>query len=378
MVEFSVFKTLALIPLTGLLGIDYLALRSPFTAFLKLVVNLLFFGVWYFYDVVQVVTDPEFVAKYGLSRPWGLSGDGFRMFNNTLTVGGVATKHSNEFPKPSPYYGGPLGLFNYIAYVAMTPYLGFTGLNSALAGDWGGFGYKLATCLFLAPYYMISSILDYFNSGKIEKEGVPRPWPVQGLMNIMIFDNSSTYPAVNIISKELGDKQAKEHQAKVDAYRGKQDTETPPTTLWKTFYGYMTSIPRFINATATVSEATSKATTATGKGAEQTAKLLELQAKQKELELSQLQKAVASGKTIPTPPPTPPPTPVTQAGGALIRTDAENQWDTILLIGLGLFIFGGFAVTLVRKMTLPKRKDENEHPRKTYDGDDTPPNPGRV
>ena len=44
MMDFTWYKALAFFPLTGLLGIDQLALRSPFTAFLKLVVNIFFWG----------------------------------------------------------------------------------------------------------------------------------------------------------------------------------------------------------------------------------------------------------------------------------------------------------------------------------------------
>jgi len=76
MLDFNLFRVLAILPFTGLLGIDQLALRSPFTALLKFLVNLFFYGAWYIYDVIQLVVDKTNIAKYGMSTPFGPRGAG--------------------------------------------------------------------------------------------------------------------------------------------------------------------------------------------------------------------------------------------------------------------------------------------------------------
>lgn len=47
----------------GALGLDHLLLRSPTTAFAKVVLNILSLGLWYFYDVLQVLGEKENVMK---------------------------------------------------------------------------------------------------------------------------------------------------------------------------------------------------------------------------------------------------------------------------------------------------------------------------
>ena len=49
----------------GFFGIDHLYMRSPFTAFLKFIVNLMTLGFWYFYDIVNAFTEKDLVKKYG-------------------------------------------------------------------------------------------------------------------------------------------------------------------------------------------------------------------------------------------------------------------------------------------------------------------------
>ncbi len=383
MLDFSTFKTLALVPFTAILGIDHLSLRSPFTAFLKFIVNLVFFGAWYFYDIIQVLTDAEFVAKYGLSTPWGPRGHGYRLFNDTLTKNGAPAKHPNEFSNPSKYNGGGFGTLNFVLYAMLTPYIGFIGLPTFIAGDNIGGIFKLLSSLLLAPYYLITGLIDYANSGKVEKEGIPRSWPVQGLTRLFLHDNTEYYPAKNILPTEEFEEQIQVHDAKLKEFKEQQTTKTPGVTAWEALYGYITSPIRLMGASARGLEAGADATKAASKITDLTAKGME-----KSLASGEPLKVPGDlpGRDIPLSGPstpeasttTPAPTQAPQAGGALIRTDAENQWDMILLIGLGLFVFGGFAVTLVRKMTPPKRKDEDEYPRKTYDRDDAPPKPRGV
>jgi hypothetical protein len=52
--------------------------------------------------------------------------------------------------------------------------------------------------------------------------------------------------------------------------------------------------------------------------------------------------------------------------------------DTLLLVGMGVLIAGGLTAALLRKFSLPRRQEDNEYPRKVYERDDSPPQPGRV
>jgi TM2 domain-containing membrane protein YozV len=51
----------------GLLALDHFYLRSPTTAFMKIIVNMLTFGLWWFWDVDQFVNQKERVLHYGLN-----------------------------------------------------------------------------------------------------------------------------------------------------------------------------------------------------------------------------------------------------------------------------------------------------------------------
>jgi len=56
----------------GLLALDHFYLRSPTTAFMKIIVNMLTFGLWWFWDVDQFVNQKERVLHYGLNYVFDL------------------------------------------------------------------------------------------------------------------------------------------------------------------------------------------------------------------------------------------------------------------------------------------------------------------
>lgn len=65
--SYKVFLGLTI--LGGFFALDHLYLRSPLTFLAKLVINILFFGVWYIYDIAQALFNSDVVKLYGLGIP---------------------------------------------------------------------------------------------------------------------------------------------------------------------------------------------------------------------------------------------------------------------------------------------------------------------
>ena len=63
------FVFVALTFLLGFVGFDHVYLRSYGTAFKKFLVNIGGLGLWYFWDILQVVKDGAHVRKHGLNSP---------------------------------------------------------------------------------------------------------------------------------------------------------------------------------------------------------------------------------------------------------------------------------------------------------------------
>ena len=63
------YRVLAVFPVTGMAGVDHYAVGSTQTAFAKGLVNLITFGSWYFYDILQSL-DAEKIERSGLKFPF--------------------------------------------------------------------------------------------------------------------------------------------------------------------------------------------------------------------------------------------------------------------------------------------------------------------
>lgn len=133
--------------LFGFFGGDHLWLRSPLSGMFKLIVNLFTFGIWYFYDIIQVLTEADAVQKYGLSAPLlGPVGIGAGMFR---------TGDEGETLGKSP--------LRYIAYIILLIVPFTFGVEYAVAGDIGGAAFKFITSLFWFILFPISILYTAIN-----------------------------------------------------------------------------------------------------------------------------------------------------------------------------------------------------------------------
>jgi hypothetical protein len=161
--SYMVYTMLAIFPITGFLGMDHMYMRSPGTGLLKAIMNIITLGFWYFYDVVQAVTDQESVSEFGVSMPlYGPSGIGAGSF---LKEGEAKVQN-----------GSP-GSFLMFAFA--TFFLPF-GIEYIFAGDYGGFtGKFLMSFLGIGLVYGILNSLELLqHPERVMCRGTRRFWPI--------------------------------------------------------------------------------------------------------------------------------------------------------------------------------------------------------
>ncbi len=135
---------LAILPITGFLGLDHLYLHSPGTFVLKAILNIFTLGFWYFHDAFQAIShEKEGIAEKGLSVPWfGPSGIGAGSFKTD----GVA-----EAPQNSLLYVG------YVLAAMFVPF----GLDYVIAGDYLGAVFKYMSIFMFGIGLVYSAINVY-------------------------------------------------------------------------------------------------------------------------------------------------------------------------------------------------------------------------
>lgn len=178
---FWVLMLFTALPFTGFFGIDHLLFRSPSTALLKFLTNMVTFGFWYFYDIVQVTSDKKFIKNYGLTRPFtGPAGLGLDYFS------GVTGEKDTLGPSKS----GIMSLVLFVAYLFTT--LAPFGISNFIAGDVdGGIGKFLLSFgvwgIFWVPFLFLAGLFEVFrnftDSEKIFTEGAIRPTPLNFIMS---------------------------------------------------------------------------------------------------------------------------------------------------------------------------------------------------
>lgn len=362
MADSWLYTLLATVPVTGFLGIDKLALRSPSTALYKAVINIFFWGAWYFYDLIQVLLDRKNISSYGFSTPFGPSGDGFRLLSGLTD--------SNASPK----YGGWWSTLLFIAYALSCAFVSYTGLPSLIAGDTFGAFLKFGSMFAILPIFIhcFTGLLEYWKSATLEEIGAKRSYPiVQPIMMPKLFytDNSTHYPAVNLLPEAEQTKQMDAYTSKLKIFQSNPENRSLfgfgariATAAGTAYIKGADALVTSAETAGTVSQTVGSMAQTVGSVA-QTAQVLSDALKDEVQKNPQqiLQQVVPSLVAKP------------QTGGSLLEPSSEL--DGMVLGGIGLLIVSGFAVSLFRKIALPKR---NESPRVIPKGDDAPPDPAGV
>lgn len=191
------------LPFTGFFGLDHLLFRSPSTALVKFLVNLVTLGFWYFYDIVQVFGDKPFVKEYGLSKPTsGPAGLGLDYFRNI-------TKDKDTL---GPSKTGFLSILLFVLYLFTTlvPF----GVSNFVAGDTEGglakffLSFGLWGILWI-PFLFVAGFFEVFrnltDTGTVFTEGAIRPTPLTFVLNPTGYSPNLMNPET--IQKEQGKEQ---------------------------------------------------------------------------------------------------------------------------------------------------------------------------
>ena len=162
--SYDVFMALAVIG--GFFALDHLYLRSPLTFLAKIVINLLFFGVWWIWDALQAVFNDDVTKVFGLGVP-------------SLGPKGIAAGVlANDVPDKKH--------MRFFIYAICLMFTGIFGVDSFLLGDkTSGFIrlISLITLIFspIALVWWIYKLFKFFfdtkgvTNGNYEYFGAPSP-----------------------------------------------------------------------------------------------------------------------------------------------------------------------------------------------------------
>ena len=372
---FIFYVCLAVFPLTGFFGIDQLLFFSPVTAAQKAFMNMFTFGLWYFYDMMQVFGDRKNVEEYGLSRPFfGPSGLGYQFFNR---VTNLFAPSKNDLPQGEGFMS--LGFF--MAYF-MTIFVPF-GLSSFIAGDMNGgiAKFVLTIMFFTIPFLFLWNLFEVstllWSPKDTFEKGVPRIPPFTATMDSRGLATNFTKPSV---LREMG---------------------KPTGTIFSRFFGMffdffgITNPLEVINTAAcavvppiqtTVKAATTAASGFAGLAsavpkvaAKVTGKMAAFSDPAKLAALAQAGSPVGitvnpnARAAMTNPIGVPSPTTGSMVGGA---SGGSSPLDTWFIIAITFITVGGFALAGIRNMSLQKKRNDVPPPQEKLD--DSPPEPRNV
>ena len=170
----------------GFLGLDHFYLRSFETGVKKFIVNIFGLGIWYFWDILQIVSDGKAIREEGLSSPldW-IKGIGRGTFVEPtllkkVQMGGSRDSQSQEPTNEQPVFSARK---SYLLYAFLAIFFGWLGLDKFYMGAFGQGFVKLISCfnifLFLFGWVWVlwDSFHAFFMTESVLQNGITVPLP---------------------------------------------------------------------------------------------------------------------------------------------------------------------------------------------------------
>lgn len=185
--NFYVFAILSI--LFGFIGLDHFYLRSFGTGTQKALTNFATLGLWYWWDLAQVLTQGKKVRTEGLSSPFdwilGIGRGVFEPLPDISFPDGSQLIEGNH-PPPQPQVGGKKQFpaqKSYLMYAFLAIFLGWLGADKFYMGYTGQGIAKVLSCfnifLFLFGWLWVlwDSVFAFFFTEDIMKHGISPPLP---------------------------------------------------------------------------------------------------------------------------------------------------------------------------------------------------------
>jgi len=161
------FTFVVLSVLLGFFGADHIYLRSFPTAIAKTIVNLLTLGLWYVWDILQIVDDGARIQKEGLNTP----------FDWVRGIGKGVFAPSSDAP---PSF---VAKKEYVFYAFLAICFGWLGADKFYMGEYAQGIVKLISCfnifVFLFGWFWVAwdAYHAAFRMGDILTDGITPPLP---------------------------------------------------------------------------------------------------------------------------------------------------------------------------------------------------------
>jgi TM2 domain-containing membrane protein YozV len=182
--NFYVFAILSI--LFGFIGVDHFYLRSFGTGAQKALTNFATLGLWYWWDLAQVLTQGKKVRKEGLSSPFDwILGIGRGVFEPLpdITFPDGSRIEGNHPPQQAGGKKQYPAQKSYLIYAFLAICLGWLGADKFYMGYTGQGIAKVLSCfnifLFLFGWLWVlwDSVFAFFFTGDIMKHGISPPLP---------------------------------------------------------------------------------------------------------------------------------------------------------------------------------------------------------
>ena len=156
--------------LGGLFALDHIYLRSYDTAFYKILLNVFGLGIWYFWDLIQILTESKKIRTTGLASP----------FDWIFGIGrGVFTDPFAKMSGPAPYK-------SYIIWTVLALAFGIFGADKFYIGNnWHGIAKLVSVFSPLVLFGMFWTAWDAYHAFFMTKDtlvnGIALPPPLEAL-----------------------------------------------------------------------------------------------------------------------------------------------------------------------------------------------------